>query len=74
MKKKDKKELKKKEIEELRKERKDNKINRKEGDGKKNYITKLINNYMSDSDKLFLVNYNNGVKNFIKEGKSIFKF
>ena len=37
-------------------------------------LTSLINKYMSENDKLFFVEYNNGVKNFLKEGKSIFKF
>lgn len=74
LKKKDKKEMKKREIEELRKEREEKKLNNSSDDRKKSYLTSLINKYMSENDKLFLVEYNNGVKNFLKEGKSIFKF
>ena len=66
--------MKKREIEELRKEREEKKLNNSSDDRKKSYLTSLINKYMSENDKLFLVEYNNGVKNFLKEGKSIFKF
>ena len=30
--------------------------------------------YFTEKDKLFLVEYNSGIKNFFKEGKNIFKF
>ena len=70
----DKKELKKQEIEQLREQKKIDKDNRKDNYKKESYVTNIINKYFSEKDKLFLVDYNNGVKNFFKEGRSIFKF
>ena len=74
LRKKDKKEIKKKEIEDLRKEKEQGKLDKYEKVKKDNYVTTLINKYFTEKDKLFLVEYNSGIKNFFKEGKNIFKF
>lgn len=74
LKKKDKNEMKKKEIEDLRKQKELNKINNREKAKKENYLSSLINKYFTEKDKLFLVEYNSGIKNFFKEGKNIFKY